>query len=68
MLEDIKKGDIKKVNKVGDKIIIELGSKIEIDEKRIRGAWESIKRREVEILAEKEKISKIAEMAKIKLE
>lgn len=68
MLEDIKKGDIKKVNKVGDKIIIELGSKIEIDEKRIRGSWESIKRREVEILAEKEKISKIAEMAKIKLE
>ena len=49
MLEDIKKGDIKKVNKVGDKIIIELGY-------------------EVEILAEKEKISKIAEMDKIKLE
>ncbi len=68
MLEDIKKGDIKKVNKIGDKIIIDLGSQMEIDEKRIRGAWESIKRREVEILAEKEKISKIAEMAKIKLE
>lgn len=68
MLEDIKKGDIKKVKKVGGKFIVDVGSKIEIDEKRIRGVWESLKRREVEILGEKEKIMKIAQMAKIKLD
>ena len=68
MLEDINEKDIKKVSKIKNKIFVDLSSQIEIDEERLKHNWQSLKRREEVIVGEKEKLMKIAHLAKIKLE
>lgn len=68
MQPPIHSGDIKKVEKKGNILKIQLENKVEIDEDTFRMHWKILKARENRLAREKMRLMDIAKKANIKLD